>query len=356
MAGTLAVFEVQLCGDYYGGSDWPPGSPADWSTGALVLGSCGAVLYILAVWSYVRLLLQKPGFVHARFRAHIGDVLEPDVMDFLPKCLPCNTFKPERTHHCRKCGVCIVRYDHHCPWIAQCVGHRNHKLFLNFLTWAALLAVFWVCNAVPVLLHEMGGGSGWESDRPSWYRWTFLAASVVALAATFGVGQLCVRHWEFAATGYTSIEKLREVKALKLQQQGMAEDPQTGQRVDPDLYRYGLGSARENFEEFFADQGKRRGCVSLWLHRLLPFDAPPPHDGSRFSRGAPAAENGEPQMPPDVCGETDQIGDCSEQEQEQFRAGGVGHNGVVQHTPEDAYDARDEDVPQEDAALLGDRN
>ncbi|KAL0567887.1 hypothetical protein V5O48_014107 [Marasmius crinis-equi] len=40
--------------------------------------------------------------------------------------------KPYRTHHCRACGTCVLKYDHHCPWIGQCVGARNHKFFLNF--------------------------------------------------------------------------------------------------------------------------------------------------------------------------------------------------------------------------------
>ena len=29
-------------------------------------------------------------------------------------CECCDQYKPPRTHHCRKCCVCIHRMDHHC--------------------------------------------------------------------------------------------------------------------------------------------------------------------------------------------------------------------------------------------------
>ncbi|KAF5326794.1 hypothetical protein D9619_004046 [Psilocybe cf. subviscida] len=41
--------------------------------------------------------------------------------------------KPFRADHCRICDMCVLRYDHHCSWIGQCVGARNHKFFINFL-------------------------------------------------------------------------------------------------------------------------------------------------------------------------------------------------------------------------------
>ncbi|VEL22046.1 unnamed protein product, partial [Protopolystoma xenopodis] len=61
-------------------------------------------------------------------------------------CQRCVLPRPPRAHHCGICRCCIMRMDHHCPWLANCVGCRNHKhffLFLSFFTFggAYLIAV-----------------------------------------------------------------------------------------------------------------------------------------------------------------------------------------------------------------------
>lgn len=72
-------------------------------------------------------------------------------------CPECEILKPARSKHCEICNRCVGIYDHHCPWINNCVGSKyfppnlinlglfnfpsNHKYFLIFLIfiWLELL-------------------------------------------------------------------------------------------------------------------------------------------------------------------------------------------------------------------------
>jgi hypothetical protein len=52
---------------------------------------------------------------------------------------------------------CILKFDHHCPWIGQCVGARNHKFFLAF---AYATAVFTIYTFGSLLAFNVRGGGG----------------------------------------------------------------------------------------------------------------------------------------------------------------------------------------------------
>jgi palmitoyltransferase len=48
-------------------------------------------------------------------------------------CATCATIKLPRSKHCDVCQRCVMVYDHHCPWINNCIGARNHAVFVLFV-------------------------------------------------------------------------------------------------------------------------------------------------------------------------------------------------------------------------------
>jgi palmitoyltransferase len=80
--------------------------------------------------------------------------LGPDGRPLLPAlpprvCRRCRTLKPWKAHHCSTCQRCMVRMDHHCPWVNNCVAIYNQKYFLLFLVYICLCCVY--CGTMLVL-------------------------------------------------------------------------------------------------------------------------------------------------------------------------------------------------------------
>jgi len=62
-------------------------------------------------------------------------------------------WKPDRCHHCAVCDSCVLRMDHHCPWIANCVGFHNYKFFFLLLVYALCCLIFIMAALFPRLLN-----------------------------------------------------------------------------------------------------------------------------------------------------------------------------------------------------------
>lgn len=74
-------------------------------------------------------------------------------------CKKCNHVKPDRTHHCSNCEVCILKMDHHCPWINNCVGYTNQKQFILALFYGCCYCLFFLGTLAEYLIRFIFWGN-----------------------------------------------------------------------------------------------------------------------------------------------------------------------------------------------------
>ncbi|KAI0004627.1 zf-DHHC-domain-containing protein [Russula compacta] len=187
----------------------------------------------------------------------------------ITKCPKCQEAKPERTHHCRVCNRCVLKYDHHCPVrINQCVGLHNERHFVMFMAYATIATFCFVVFG----WHHLLVALGFDFD-DTWEHWI---SPIIFTTIYF----LCIVMWLAIGT----------ILAWQLWSIAVAET--AVESYDYEYYREVAASRGETFQNSY-DLGRLKN-LQLFFNigidgyptytLFLPFRVPPYTDGRSWAR------------------------------------------------------------------------
>jgi len=142
LRSTLPLFVVgTIIGILYTGfvNVYLPASGLTMTSGISILFHS---LMLLAVTSYYKGVVVDPGQIPESWTSlpHVASMLveKKRKTGAFRWCQKEEKYKPDRAHFCTPMGRNILRMDHYCPWLVNCVGFHNHKYFFLFLLYTTL--------------------------------------------------------------------------------------------------------------------------------------------------------------------------------------------------------------------------
>jgi len=131
-------------------------------------------------------------------------------------CRTCNFFRPPRTSHCATCDKCVLVFDHHCPFIGNCVGRNNYRYYLAFIWVATIVGLFIIAHSMAYLIIEgyikpPHSWAGAFEVQPAFFVLTLLNI-VPTLGGTIFTGALCFQHLAQNCCGVTTAEFYKDIE------------------------------------------------------------------------------------------------------------------------------------------------
>ena len=110
----------------------------------LYLFISGIIIYFIFVFIYTKMFISNPGFA----KEMIFEKEEDKVQSLY--CSICNIYvnKNFNVVHCKKCGLCVEGFNHHCGWIGKCIAKNNLYEFYFLIFWIVVIILYYTAAFV----------------------------------------------------------------------------------------------------------------------------------------------------------------------------------------------------------------
>ena len=108
-----------------------------------IFRTIGTIMNLFQIYLFFVTSTKNPGVPSKEYEKLVYEEENKSAKNFR-KCKDCKMWinTDEKTIHCRKCGICIEGYDHHCDCINICVGKKNIKNFYLLVLISFLVIVY----------------------------------------------------------------------------------------------------------------------------------------------------------------------------------------------------------------------
>ena len=121
-----------------------------------LLGGC-CFFFIVSMYLFCSVSFKNPGRAKGidknLFYIYLDKAIKENRnMDYF--CFFCRTIWSSSGVHCMTCGTCVEGFDHHCTFVDNCIGFKNHPYFLSFLGSAGIYTLFQILINIWVLVRH----------------------------------------------------------------------------------------------------------------------------------------------------------------------------------------------------------
>ena len=148
-----------------------------------------------------------------------------DIVFELKYCITCKLIKDIRTFHCNYCKICILKHDHHCGFVSNCIGLKNYLIFIKFIIICFIHCLYICCTSILIMIKI----KDYSKDKKNELKFNIInifIALVLVFSGFFSLFllSLIIQHIESISKNETTREAIKKKYNNKVFDKGCKEN------------------------------------------------------------------------------------------------------------------------------------